>query len=121
MDEQHTSPLGTIADGRITAVNVLPGALVRRGQVLGDLHSHMVHETVGALAQAYAAVDRQRAAVVFARQAQERYHHLYGLQASSLEESQRSDQDVLQAQKMLVDTETNLRMEREHLSELLQV
>ena len=26
MDEQHTSHLGTIADGRITAVNVLPGA-----------------------------------------------------------------------------------------------
>src|SRR5258708_11476548 len=54
MDEQQTSHLGTIADGRITAVNVLPGALVRRGQVLGDLHSHMVHETVGPLAQAYA-------------------------------------------------------------------
>ena len=121
MDEQHTSHLGTIADGRITAVNVLPGAVVRRGQVLGDLHSHMVHETVGALVQAYAAVDRQRGAVGFARQAQERYHHLYGIQASSLEESQRSDQDLLAAQKMLVDAETNVRMEREHLSELLQV
>ena len=41
MDEQHTSHLGTIADGRITAVNVLPGASVRRGQVLGSLHSHI--------------------------------------------------------------------------------
>ncbi len=121
MDEQQTSHLGTIADGRITAVNVLPGALVRRGQVLGDLHSHMVHETVGALVQAYAAVDRQRGAVAFASQAQERYHHLYSIQASSLEESQRSDQDLLQAQKMLIDAETNVRMEREHLSELLQV
>ena len=121
MDEQHTSHLGTIADGRITAVNVLPGASVRRGQVLGSLHSHTVHETVGSLVQAYAALDRQRGAVVFAKQAQDRYHHLYSIQAASLEESQRSDQSVLEAQRMLVDAEADVHMEREHLSELLQV
>jgi membrane fusion protein, heavy metal efflux system len=121
MDEEHTSHLGTIADGRITSVAVLPGAAVRMGSKLGDLHSHMVHETVGALAQAFADADRQRSAVAFATQAQQRYHHLYSIQAASLEESQRSDQDLLQAQKMLVDAETNVHMEREHLSELLQV
>ena len=121
LDEQHTSHLGTIADGRITAVNVLPGAPVRRGQVLGSLHSHMVHETVGALVQAYAETVRLRGAVSFAQQAQTRYHHLYSIQAASLEESQQSDQQVLEAQKMLVDAEANVHMEREHLSELLQV
>ncbi len=121
MDEQHTSHLGTIADGRITAVEVLPGARVQRGQVLGSLHSHMVHETVGSLVQAYAEADRQRGAISFAQQAQARYHHLYSIQAASLEESQRSDQEVLQAQKMLVDAEASVHMEREHLSELLQV
>jgi membrane fusion protein, heavy metal efflux system len=121
MDEQHTSHLGTLADGRITSVDVLPGAAVHVGQKLGDLHSHMVHETVGALMQAFADVDRQHSAVTFATQAQQRYHHLYSIQAASLEESQRSDQDLRQAQKMLVDAETNVHMEREHLSELLQV
>lgn len=121
MDEKHTSHLGTVADGRIISVNVLPGALVHRGQTLGELHSHMVHETAGALAQAFAAVDRQRGAVVFASQAQDRYHHLYSIQAASLEESQRSDQERLQAEKMLVDAEATVHMEREHLSELLQV
>ncbi len=121
MDDQHTSHLGTIADGRITAVNVLPGASVHRGQLLGNLHGHMVHETVGALVQAYAEADRQRGAVTFAQQAQARYHHLYSIQAASLEESQRSDQELLQAQKMLADAEASVHMEREHLSELLQV
>lgn len=121
MDEQHTSHLGAIADGRITAVNVLPGAVVHRGETLGALHSHMVHETVGALVQAYAAVDRQRGAVAFARQARDRYHHLFSIQAASLEEQQRSDQDLLGAEKMLVDAEASVHMEREHLSELLQV
>jgi cobalt-zinc-cadmium efflux system membrane fusion protein len=121
IDEEHTSHLGTIADGRITSVDVLPGVAVRTGQHLGDLHSHMVHETVGALMQAFADADRQHSAVAFATQAQQRYHHLYSIQASSLEEAQRSDQDLLQAKKMLVDAETTVRMEREHLSELLQV
>ncbi len=121
MDEQHTSHVGTIADGRITAVNVLPGAMVHRGQVLGSLHSHSVHETVGALVQAFAAVNRQRGAVTFARQARDRYNHLYSIQAASLEESQRANQDLQQAEQMLVDAQANVRMEREHLSELLQV
>ena len=121
MDEQHTSHLGTLADGRITEVKVLPGTPVRRGEVLGTLHSHMVHETVGALLQAYAAADRLRGAVVFSKQAQDRYHHLYSIQAASLEEQQRSDQDRLQAEKMLADAEATVHMEREHLSELLQV
>lgn len=121
LDEQHTSHLGTVADGRITAVNVLPGAAVHKGQVLGTLHSHMVHETVGSLLQAFAAVDRQHGAVVFAQQAQARYHHLYSIQAASQEESQRSDQELLQAQKGLADAEASVHMEREHLSELLQI
>lgn len=121
MDEQHTSHVGTISDGRITAINVLPGAMVHRGEVLGSLHSHTVHETVGALVQAFAAVNRQRGAVTFATQARDRYDHLYSTQAASLEESQRASQDLQQADQMLVDAQANVHMEREHLSELLQV
>ena len=121
MNEENTVHLGTIADGRITAVSVLPGAIVHRGESLGSIHSHSVHETVGALIQAFADADRQRGAVNFARQAQERYGHLYSIQAASLEESQRATQELQQAEKMLVDAEATVRMEREHLSELLQV
>jgi cobalt-zinc-cadmium efflux system membrane fusion protein len=121
MDEQNTSHLGIISDGRIIAVNVLPGAVVHRGQVLGSLHSHSVHETVGALIQAFAAVSRQRGAVTFAQQARDRYNHLYSIQAASLEESQRANQELQQAEQMLVDAQANVHMEREHLSELLQI
>ena len=121
MDEQHTSHVGTVADGRIIAVNVLPGGVVHRGQVLGSLHSHAVHETVGALVQAFAAVNRQHSAVTFATQARDRYAHLYSIQAASLEESQHANQELQQAQQMLVDAQADVRMEREHLSELLQV
>lgn len=121
MDEGHTSNIGVIADGTITDVSVLPGAVVRRGQGLGALHSHLVHETIGALAQAYAGADRARGAVNFAQQEKTRYSHLYSIQAASLEETQRADQDLLQAQNQLLDAQASVRMEREHLSELLQV
>ncbi len=121
MDEQHTSHVGAIADGRITAVYVLPGDVVHRGTILAQLHSHMVHETVGALTQAFAAADRQRSAAAFAQQAVDRYGHLYSIQAASLEEKQHADQMLAQARQDLIDAQATVRMEREHLSELLQI
>jgi cobalt-zinc-cadmium efflux system membrane fusion protein len=120
-NDQRTSHLGVVADGRITALNVLPGAVVRRGQTLGEVHSHSVHETVGALVQAFAAVDRAKGAVTFATQARDRYAKLYAIQVASLEEKQKSEQDLLQARQSLTDAEASVHMEREHLSELLQV
>ncbi len=121
MDEKHTQHIGTLADGRIENVYVLPGEHVRRGQTLATLHSHVVHETVAALTQAFAAVSRQQSAVDFATQARDRYAKLYSIQAASLEEKQRVEQELAQAQKDLIDAQANVRAEREHLAELLQV
>jgi multidrug efflux pump subunit AcrA (membrane-fusion protein) len=121
MDEAHTSHVGAIASGRVTAVFALPGQNVRRGAVLAQFHSDSVHETVGALVKAFADVDRQRSAVTFAQQAADRYTKLYAIQAASLEEKQRADQELKQAQQALTDAQADVHMEREHLSELLQV
>lgn len=121
MDEKHTQHIGALADGRIDSVNVLPGDSVRRGQTLATLHSHTVHETVAALLQAFAAVRRQQSAVSFATATRDRYARLFSIQAASLEEKQRSEQELAQAAKDLTDAEANVRAEREHLGELLQV
>ncbi len=121
MDERHTDHIGTMADGRIERVMVLPGDNVRMGQTLALMHSHVIHETVGALVQAYAAVERQTSGVHFAEINRDRYQHLYGLQVASQEEAQRADQGLRQAQQDLTDAQANVHMEREHLSELLQV
>ena len=121
MDERHTQHIGALADGRIQTVSVLPGDVVHRGQTLAMLHSHTVHETVAALAQAFAAVTRQQSAVTFATQARDRYATLFSIQAASLEEKQRSEQELAQAKKDLADAEANMRAEREHLAEILQV
>jgi cobalt-zinc-cadmium efflux system membrane fusion protein len=121
MDERHTDRIGALADGRILSVSVLPGDFVHRGQTLALLHSHMVHETVAALFQAFAAVAREQSAVTFATQKRDRYAKLYSIQAASLEEKQGSEQELAQANKDLIDAEANVRAEREHLAELLQV
>lgn len=121
LDDAHSSHVGAIAAGRVTAVYVLPGQNVRRGMVLAQFHSDSVHETVGALAKAFADSDRQRSAVVFAQQAAERYAKLFSIQAASLEEKQRAEQELKQAQQALTDAQADIHMEREHLSELLQV
>ena len=121
MDEKHTDHIGVYADGQIERVYVLPGDNVRAGQTLAVMHSHTVHETVGALMQAYAAQDRQTSGVKFAEVNRERYQHLYQLQVASQEEAQRADQQLKQAQQDLADAQAQVHMEREHLSELLQV
>ena len=121
MDDRHTDHIGAITDGRIEQVYVLPGDQVRRGQTLATLHSHSVHETVAALTQAFADVRLQQVSVRTATDARDRYSKLFTLQAASLEEKQRSEQELAQAQKSLVDAEANVRAEREHLAELLQV
>ncbi len=121
MDEKHTDHIGVYADGQIERVLVLPGDTVRTGQLLATMHSHTVHETAGALMQAYAARDRQTSGVQFATNNRDRYQHLYQLQVASQEEAQRADQQLKQAQQDLADAEANVHMEREHLSELLQV
>lgn len=121
MDERNTEHIGALADGRIQNVYVLPGDTVHRGQTLAILHSHTVHETVAALTQAFAAVARQQSAVVFATQNRDRYAKLFSIQAASLEEKQRSEQELAQANKDLADAAANVHAEREHLAEILQI
>lgn len=120
MDEQHTAHIASYADGRVMEILKQPGDQVRRGETLARLHSHSVHETVGALAQAFANVDRQKAAVSYAEQKRDRYNHLYSIQAASLEQKQGSEQELIQAQTDLNNAQASVTMEREHLGDLLQ-
>lgn len=121
MDEQHTAHIGALADGIVESVFVLPGNSVRAGQSLATLHSHLIHETAGALAQAYAQVQQKQGALRFAEQARTRYAHLYNIRAASAEEDQHANQQLIEAQAELLMAQASVRQEREHLSELLQV
>jgi cobalt-zinc-cadmium efflux system membrane fusion protein len=121
MNEQRTVHISPYADGRVMDILKNQGDHVQRGQVLAHLHSHSIHETVGALAQDFANVSRLQASVMYAQQKRDRYEHLYSIQAASLEQQQGSQQELLQAQTDLANAQAAVRMEREHLGDLLSV
>ncbi len=121
MNEQKTVHISPYADGRVTDILKNQGDLVRSGQVLAHLHSHSVHETVGALAQDFANVSRLQSAVIYAQQKRDRYEHLYSIQAASLEQKQGSEQELVQAQTDLANAQAAVTMEREHLGDLLSI
>jgi multidrug efflux pump subunit AcrA (membrane-fusion protein) len=121
MDEQRTARISPYFDGLVIDVLKLPGDFVHRGDALAHVHSHSVHETVGALAVDFANVARGQSAVIYAQQKRDRYDHLYGIQAASLEQQQGSQQELVQAQTDLANAQAAVIMEREHLADLLQV
>ncbi len=119
MDEQRTAHVSSYADGRVVDILKQVGDPVSKGTVLARIHSHSVHETVGALAQDFANETRAQAAVSYAEGMRDRYQHLYSIQAASLEQQQSSQQALLQAQTDLVNAQASVRMEREHLGDIL--
>ena len=121
MDEQRTAHIAPYSDGRVVDVLKMVGDPVGKGTVLAHLHSHVVHETVGALAQAFAAEARAQSAVTYAEEKRNRYQHLYSIQAASLEQQQGSEQELVQAQTDLRDAQASVTMEREHLGDVLQI
>jgi membrane fusion protein, heavy metal efflux system len=121
MDEAQTAHVAPYTDGQVIDILKMPGDVVHRGEVLAHLHSHAIHETVGALAQNFANLEREKAAVLYAQQKRDRYNHLYQIQAASLEQQQMSQQDLVQEQTNLKDAQAAVIMEREHLADLLAV
>jgi len=121
MDDQRTAHIAPYSDGLVVDVLKVPGDFVQRGAVLAHMHSHSVHETVGALAVNFDNVARQQAAVVYATAKRDRYAHLYSIQAASLEQQQSSAQELVSADTDLANAKAAVIQEREHLADILQI
>ena len=83
--------VGSVVEGRVLRVRVLPGDRVRRGQALVDIHAHEVAEATKDQSAALARLD-------FQKQAAERADVLYDAGAISLEERQRRATDLAEAE-----------------------
>ena len=86
--------VGSIVEGRVLAVHVLPGDVVRRGQALVEIHSHE-------LDTAHRDLTAAEAEVAFHRNALERSQQLLEAGAVSLEEVQRRESDFRGAEAEL--------------------
>jgi cobalt-zinc-cadmium efflux system membrane fusion protein len=85
-----TQRLGAIAEGRITRVHVLPGDVVRRGQVLVRIHSHEMMDARAKLAQARIMRQQAEADLALATSQAERAERLHAARALALADLERA-------------------------------
>ena len=90
LDPSNTEPIGSIVEGRITKVYVMPGDHVQRGQVLVSIHSHELMDARASLGKAQAGVAAARSQQRVATSAAERAARLYELKALALADLERS-------------------------------
>ena len=85
-----TQRLGAIAEGRITRVHVLPGDVVRRGQVLVRIHSHEMMDARAKLAQARIMRQQAEADLALATSQADRAERLHAARALALSDLERA-------------------------------
>ena len=90
LDPVNTEPIGSIVEGRVTKVYVMPGDRVQRGQVLVSIHSHEMMDARASLSKAQAGVAAARAQQRVATSAAERAARLYELKALALADLERA-------------------------------
>ncbi|MCC6316316.1 MAG: efflux RND transporter periplasmic adaptor subunit [Gemmatimonadaceae bacterium] len=90
LDPTNTEPIGSIVEGRVAKVYVMPGDRVRRGQVLLAIHSHELMDARATLAKARAATASAGSLQRVATSAADRAERLHGIKALSLAELERA-------------------------------
>jgi len=86
LDQGATEPIGSIVEGRIVKVFVMPGDRVQKGQILVAIHSHEMMDARAALSRARADLTRAESDLRVAQSAADRGERLYGLKAIALAE-----------------------------------
>jgi cobalt-zinc-cadmium efflux system membrane fusion protein len=94
-------PLGSIVEGRITRVHVLPGDIVRAGDVLVRIHSHEMMDARAKRTTARSARVAAEANARLAQSAADRAERLYAARALSLAELERARAARADADAML--------------------
>jgi membrane fusion protein, heavy metal efflux system len=121
LPDNATWRVGVLSEGRVEKVYANLGDLVAKGQVLARMHSHDVHETRAAYANAVAERTRLQAAEALAQKNYERSQRLYALKAESVSQTETAKQELVNAQAATHEAENNVNQERAHLVEILGV
>ena len=97
LDPVATEPIGSIVEGRVIRVYVMPGDRVRRGQVLVAIHSHELMDARSELEKARAAVtiaEVQQRVSTSASERAERLHTMKALSLADLERARATREDA---------------------------
>lgn len=121
MNENRTWRVGAITEGRIIRVLANAGDTIAAGQILARMHSHDIHDSRADYRKAVAEVARLKAAESYAASARDRARRLYELKAGSLEQVERAESDLKNAQTAFENSGVELDRSRRHLVEFLEI
>jgi cobalt-zinc-cadmium efflux system membrane fusion protein len=113
--------VGVLAAGRVEHVYANLGDTVSKGQVLARFHSHEVHEVRASFGNAAAELSRRQADEALAQREYDRSRGLYVLKAVSVADTESAKQALTNAHSATRVAQNNLRAERAHLEDLLDV
>jgi cobalt-zinc-cadmium efflux system membrane fusion protein len=115
LDEKRTARLGSLVDGLVIRAYAEVGDRVRAGQVLAEMHSHVVHDAWADYRKAVAERRRRETEQTFARQNEERAKRLLAEKAISEQELRRVEADRVAADEQLDMAKTEVRRAEEAL------
>lgn len=118
LDESRTARIGSLVEGNVVRILAEVGDRVEKGQVLAELHSHIIHDAWADYRKAIAERRRRETELAWATQAAERAARLYTEKALSLQEKQRSEVDRVAAFEELDRARTEVRRSEESLGHL---
>lgn len=121
VNEQKTDHIGVIFPGIVTRVIANVGDRVMAGAVLAQVHSHDLHDAIGAYQSAVAEIDRSRRQLEYARRTRDRYESLYEIKYASQQEAERARMDYQNATADFAKAQAMLQATRAHLAGMLQV
>jgi cobalt-zinc-cadmium efflux system membrane fusion protein len=121
LDQKRTDRIGTIFAGTVIKVLADVGDRVTAGQVLAEVHSHDLHEAVGAYRIALNETQRTEQQVNYAARIRDRYQNLYEIKFASKQEVERAQMDYRNAVSGSARAQSELQVARAHLAGMLQV
>lgn len=115
LDDQLTARVGAIAEGVVADALVGVGDVVKRGQPLARIHSHLVHDAKAAYRSADAEVQQAERDLTFARDAKARAERLLAQKAASQQDVERAAIALVHAEQRLAITTSDRRRAEEDL------
>lgn len=118
LDPVTTHTLGSIVEGRVSSVLVLPGDRVQAGQVLASIHSHELLSAQSALANAEAGAREAENRLQLAGTEAARAERLYAVKAMSMADLERARAARVSAAATNDQARSELTRAREYLAHL---
>jgi cobalt-zinc-cadmium efflux system membrane fusion protein len=115
LDEKRTARLGSLVEGVVVHAMAEVGDRVQPGQVLAEMHSHVVHDAWADYRKAVADRRRRETELAFAKQSEERAGRLLAEKAISRQEVQRAEANRIDAEAQLDMARTEVRRAEEAL------